>query len=1331
MTQAIVRCQPAIRPEERTDGEDGKGKNKGEVLKKERDRSHRRLDDVVEEGLRDDWEGRALGKDDERRCRQRYGKRNNGKKVEETDCGAKEKLGGSGLGEERNGWQEDMAGEAKALRVKAEKVESLDTDTLMTSTSTGGEYKDRRVRIEEETEAGQIPMREEMPRTPMTEPRRKTGTKHAMTASKAIDEIAKHLTTNKAQLFPTDRRPEPRELSTEKQGIIDEWVGESGINVYEGLNEEEKSRANRLLYTWKDIFESDLLRIRTTDLIEHGIDLKADATPSKSKIPLYTEAELRFVNKIIPAMEERGLILRCDSTWVARTKFPPKPNRPGRQEDNLRMVHNYIPLNRHTLKSQYPCANIEQIVHTVLKNDKKCFFYTDATDSYWAIPLRKSDYTLTAFSTPKGQYCYTVMGQGLKGAAHTYARFRDLVFGPIPEDNKDPENIRPAFPSLIGDRGETAFDGMVDDSYGSSRDFESMFNFLHHEFFPRCVFGPIYLKPVKSFFFYPSLEFVGLEGTGQGLRPSLRKRDQILEWPSPRNLEEVNAFCFLTPYLRRFIPARAELVAIMKKTHDRGLNTEAFYWDQEKENAFNAIKTSIAYNAMAPADGTMQYHLAMDASQRGIGGALFQLHGIPPHTEATNSAEHQEAERIIQFMSFRLSDAERRYTNPEREALAVVKGLGEIRWMVVASPYPVYVYTDHQALKTLLTGPKNDAHGRIVNWQQRLSEYDVSLLHRAATTHFMGIADGMSRLPTALMGRAAIEDAMGTDIKWDWKGTGHGHANRSQDGVITGAMAMRVALEQVCRAEGTELEIQPEVEGGECGEQLRTSSGEWDEGMRELRRDKWQRFLLSDMYRKIVLFKLEGVRGLTDPVEDVGRNEMRVIARKAKSYVLGEGMDSEERGRLFYVEKDGRMATCVLEDQIDGVLAEMHDAHGHFAHGITAGRLHGNYYWPTRNADVARWVASCASCQRVAPLRKSGDIRPIIQVRPMDMWGMDYIGPINPPCAATGAKYILIVVDYFSRFLFGRAVQEATMQSTMETLLNYIVPICGWPRSIYSDNGSHFTGGEVQTMLRNFGVTHFAAAISHPSSVGLAERYVQMTVGRLRLKCIDCRSATHWGLLLRDAILDINTRCIRVQGFTPAEILLGYNPASSRVRHAGGNAEDWLKEGIDPDLVMHPSADDINWHYSTREEIGEQALDRLAKLHRRMENEAHPPSALYRKPKAGDLVLLRDLARDKQHGRKLDPRWTEPRIVDRISNNGMSAYIRSLHEPSSKAKRYHIDDLRIYLPRNPKDFEETGVRQEIAATTITYSRSAMGDVPGIPYLGQRAFDFSDLVARFA
>jgi len=151
---------------------------------------------------------------------------------------------------------------------------------------------------------------------------------------------------------------------------------------------------------------------------------------------------------------------------------------------------------------------------------------------------------------------------------------------------------------------------------------------------------------------------------------------------------------------------------------------------------------------MASPDPTVQYHLAFDASKRGIGGVLFQLDRIPADTEAISNAIFRVAERIIMFLSFRLSDAETRYSNSEREALAVIRCLAEVKWMVIASPYLVMVYTDHEALKTLLTGADNDAHGRIAKWQERLGEYNIRLLHRSARTHFIGIADGLSRLPT-------------------------------------------------------------------------------------------------------------------------------------------------------------------------------------------------------------------------------------------------------------------------------------------------------------------------------------------------------------------------------------------------------------------------------------------------------------------------------------------------------------------------------------------------------------------------------------------------------
>jgi len=385
------------------------------------------------------------------------------------------------------------------------------------------------------------------------------------------------------------------------------------------------------------------------------------------------------------------------------------------------------------------------------------------------------------------------MGQGLTGGTHTYSRFRDLVFGNIPDgtqaskatrrpDGIEQLEVLSGSLSLIGDHGKVTFDRMIDDSYGSAETFDDMFSFLHKKFFPHCAWGPMYLKGEKCHFFGSSLAFVGLECGANSLWPSVKKRAAVVQWPRRSSFEEVEAFCYLTPFLRRFIPGRGEFVRIMKygskevgSGHRKGAVLTEFVWTPEKEIAFQAIKQAIANNAMAAPDAYSQYHLAVDPSKRGLGGVLFQLTGIPSGVEATNSPLHREAERAIMFISFKHADAETRYSNSEREALAVVRCLAEVRRMVIASEYPVFVYTDHEALRVLLTGIANDAHCRIARWQERLGEYNLQLLHRLSTTHFMGIADGLSRLPTRWLNTHFMKDSEAPNIPLRAEPVGPGH----------------------------------------------------------------------------------------------------------------------------------------------------------------------------------------------------------------------------------------------------------------------------------------------------------------------------------------------------------------------------------------------------------------------------------------------------------------------------------------------------------------------------------------------------------------------------
>lgn len=128
-------------------------------------------------------------------------------------------------------------------------------------------------------------------------------------------------------------------------------------------------------------------------------------------------------------MEEAGIIIRASSDWRCQSRFSPKKK--GSEE--LRIVHNYIPLNCQTIKPQYPMHRIEEVINTIIRPKHRCHLITDTSNGYWAVRMKLGDEYKTGFITPHSQYAYLQMGQGLIGASHTYSQLSDMIFGYLPK----------------------------------------------------------------------------------------------------------------------------------------------------------------------------------------------------------------------------------------------------------------------------------------------------------------------------------------------------------------------------------------------------------------------------------------------------------------------------------------------------------------------------------------------------------------------------------------------------------------------------------------------------------------------------------------------------------------------------------------------------------------------------------------------------------------------------------------------------------------------------------------------------------------------------------
>jgi hypothetical protein len=124
------------------------------------------------------------------------------------------------------------------------------------------------------------------------------------------------------------------------------------------------------------------------------------------------------------------------------------------------------------------------------------------------------------------------------------------------------------------------------------------------------------------------------------------------------------------------------------------------------------------------------YILDTDASTEQIGCCLLQ--------EYTAGNKHP-----IWFWSRSLNAAERNYSTTEKECLAIVLAILQLRPYLEGKKF--LIRTDHHSLRWVLN--LSDAQGRLARWRLRLLEFDFEVEYSPGKEH--KVADPMSRLPTS------------------------------------------------------------------------------------------------------------------------------------------------------------------------------------------------------------------------------------------------------------------------------------------------------------------------------------------------------------------------------------------------------------------------------------------------------------------------------------------------------------------------------------------------------------------------------------------------------
>jgi hypothetical protein len=109
------------------------------------------------------------------------------------------------------------------------------------------------------------------------------------------------------------------------------------------------------------------------------------------------------------------------------------------------------------------------------------------------------------------------------------------------------------------------------------------------------------------------------------------------------------------------------------------------------------------------------------------------------------------------------------------------------------------------------------------------------------------------------------------------------------------------------------------------------------------------------------------------------------------------------------------------------------------------------------------------------------------------MISIDFLSLINS-VGENDEKYIFIVVCYFIKIVFLKAYKFADIYIVIDFWTNHLVLIFDYLNYIYIDNSTYFIAYEVQTLFNSHRTDVIYTPISHPQSVGLIERYIQLTV---------------------------------------------------------------------------------------------------------------------------------------------------------------------------------------------------------------------------------------------
>ena len=978
--------------------------------------------------------------------------------------------------------------------------------------------------------------------------------------------------------------------------------------------------------------------------VKHTIHL-IDPRPRKQRARRQSPKNHQVTESTVRDLLRKKVIERSNSPWSSPVVIVPKPHNPIEK----RMCIDFRQLNSQTQKDAYPVPLIEDCLDMCKNAD--WFSIIDIKDAFWHIEMDEDSIPLTAFVTADGLFHWKRMPFGLTNAPATFQRYVDHVLR-----------------EHIGKYCAAFFDDCLVYTTGT---LEEHIKHVKAVLATLAAAG-LEVRVDKSKFAFTEVTYVGYVISKGKVHPEPSLIRGIQEFATPTNIKELRQFLGLTNYYRKFVRGFAHIAVPLYQLTKKGT---VWAWTGPRIAAFEALKAAlISSSCLYAPDHSKPFVLQTDASDVGIGAVLEQ--------------EHDHEFHPVAFISRKLNDAETRYSGTERECLAVVWAVGQFEHYLIDQPFTVV--TDHSALQWL--PQKKFDNNRLMRWALKLQEFTFTVRHRAGAAN--ANADALSRLPPP-NSAPADDDKRDPAVGPLDRELRHLHQLRTESCGNTSTCVpryIRLLRGEIPPFPLVLLQRQDTIATlRKSSAALCTGSDGNDEDLSARRIfdivliDESQLLELAQAQRKDKELQLR-IDFLENKHIPAGWLPADVVKfrKQCDDFVLVPQAAPCPPVLKYYPSKPkvGLASFTPVHPRVavpstfrTRLLKLFHDSPfgGHFGIKRTIRKIAVNYWWPSLQQDVTDYVSSCEACSREKQRRRS----PILPVGsapqpayPFHIISIDHVGPLEK---SEDFKFILVIIDHFSRWAIAVPVLDTSAETTALALYEEVYNRFGVPKMLLSDQGPAFCNAVIAALHLHLGVHHLFTSAYHPESNGAVER-LNGTLKQI-LYAVTFTHGSQWVQVLQPAVFAYNTSRSETIGFSPYYVLFGREAVTP------GDQAALLADSMDIDYTgenpLPPYIEQLLQDLKECHDVVRAIFD--SKLARAQEERLK----LARIPvySVGDQVWIRDPKSEIRFGKQKGHRapWIGPgTITKRISD---FAYRVDITTRSVRTGRASTNNLTVHTAR--------------------------------------------------